>query len=542
MCIRDRDKQKFSDYFNSCPVISVPGRNFPVDIKYDPVKSEDLWSLAAVEQCMKLHKTKPVGHILLFLTGQDEIDKAVEQLHRAAEQIDKKTLKEMACPDLMVLPCYGALPHNQQSYIFDDPPEGCRKVVVATNIAETSLTVPGIRYVVDPGYVKQKMYDEGAKMESLRVMPISRTAAKQRAGRAGRTMAGVCVRLYSAEWMHTEMAEETLPEIQRASLANTVLMLKGLGISDVLKFDYMDPPSSELLEKALVQLAYLGALGHSDGKITPLGEKMLELPVEPEMSRILLRAIELGCLDPVLTIVALLSAENVLYRPGREDLRQEANESHSRFHHFEGDHLTLLNVYESWDKNGRSPRWCRRRFVDSRAMNRARQIREQLESVMEQRWQPDRSAYRHNDSTSRILESLVAGLFPNSARLVPVSAGTACYRTLGSQQLLVHMHPSSAILSEKERPIWVVYSDLLLTSKAYMKQVSRVKQEWIRDLVDSMKHVNLAELTGKVTSNKRKEPEPEAPPEPVSYTHLRAHETPEHLVCRLLLEKKKKNI
>jgi len=318
--------------------------------------------------------------------------------------------------------------------------------------------------------------------------------------------------LYSTEWMQEEMLEETVPEIQRSSLANTVLMLKGLGITDVLGFDFMDSPGNAMLEKALLQLCYLGALAPKTGAITPLGEKLLELPVEPELSRILIEAIELGCLDPVLTIVSLLSAENVLYRPNRDDLRLEAAQCHQRFYDPDGDHMSMLNVYDNWMKNGKSSQWCRRNFIDSRAMNRSGKIRSQLEGLVQQRWKPGRS--ENNSSSRRILQSVVAGLFTNAARLVPVGgAMSACYRTVGREtEQLVHVHPSSAVMQLQERPAWVVFSDLLMTSKAFMRQVSAVQHSWLKQPLADMRKVHVEELSGREVK-RRREPSPEPEPE-----------------------------
>jgi len=305
------------------------------------------------------------------MTGQQEIDEAVEELHNRVQSLSASESK--GAMDLMILPCYGALPQDKQQAIFDVAPPGCRKLVVATNIAETSLTIDGVRYVVDPGFVKQKQFNPEAMMDALLVVPISRSAAKQRAGRAGRTAAGICVRIYDEKQMEDNMLEETIPEIQRTNLTHTVLSLKGMGIEDVLDFNYMDPPPREMLEQALLQLYHIGAL-HSDGRISSRGKEMLDLPIDPPMARALLEAVEEGCAEDTLTVVSLMTAENLFYRPGRDDLRVDADQARLRFTDNCSDHLTLLNVYNAWLDNDKNNQWCRRNYIDARALGRGKKV------------------------------------------------------------------------------------------------------------------------------------------------------------------------
>jgi len=390
--------------------------------------------------------------------------------------------------DLMILPCYGALPQDKQQEIFDEAPEGCRKLVVATNIAETSLTIDGVRYVVDPGFVKQKQYNPESMMDALSVVPISKSAAKQRAGRAGRTGAGVCVRIYDEKWMEDTMMDETIPEIQRTNLCHTVLSLKGMGIDDVLDFNYMDPPPREMLEKALLQLYNIEAL-EEHGRITSLGRDMLELPVDPPMARALLEGIEERCAHDVLTVVSLLSAENIFYRPTREDLRQDADACHRLLTNDRSDHLTLLNTYTEWLRAGSSAGWCRRNYVDGRAMTRARRIREQIEVLIEGRI---RDKKRSEIKSKPILKSLVAGYCTNCARLTPSGA----YRTNAKEFQLAYVHPSSAVKEREQLPAWVMYGELVATSKPYMRQVSAIEHSWIDKRLARMQKANIALLSG----------------------------------------------
>jgi pre-mRNA-splicing factor ATP-dependent RNA helicase DHX16 len=213
------DAKKFSDYFDEAPVFIIPGRRYPVDILYTKAPEADYLD-AAVVTVLQIHITQPAGDILVFLTGQEEIETAEQILHQRMKGLGNKV------GELMVLPIYSTLPTDMQAKIFEATPPGARKVVLATNIAETSLTINGIIYVIDPGFVKQKSYNPRTGMESLIVTPISRASAQQRAGRAGRVSAGKCFRLYTAHAFWNELEEQTVPEIQRTNLGNIVLMLK----------------------------------------------------------------------------------------------------------------------------------------------------------------------------------------------------------------------------------------------------------------------------------------------------------------------------
>uniref|UniRef100_A0AAY4EFJ2 RNA helicase n=1 Tax=Denticeps clupeoides TaxID=299321 RepID=A0AAY4EFJ2_9TELE len=249
------DTERFSSFFDDAPVFRIPGRRFPVDIYYTKAPEADYLE-ACVVSVLQIHVTQPPGDILVFLTGQEEIEACCELLQERCRRLGSKIA------ELIVLPIYANLPSDMQAKIFNPTPPGARKVVVATNIAETSLTIDGIIYVIDPGFCKQKSYNARTGMESLIVTPCSRASANQRAGRAGRVAAGKCFRLYTAWAFKHEMEETTVPEIQRTNLGNVVLLLKSLGINDLIHFDFMDPPPHETLVLALEQLYALGALNH----------------------------------------------------------------------------------------------------------------------------------------------------------------------------------------------------------------------------------------------------------------------------------------
>ena len=292
------DADKFSQYFLGCPIFKIPGRMFPVEVLFAQEQDEDYLcaSLLVVQQ---IHLQEPAGDILLFLTGQEEIDTAAQILQQRMEELGTEA------PPLLILRVYSALPSDQQSEIFEPTPPGSRKCVIATNIAEASLTIDGIFYVVDPGFAKMKVYNPKLGMDSLVVSPISQASAKQRAGRAGRTGPGKCYRLYTEPAYKHEMLPVSVPEIQRTNMASLVLILKAMGINDLISFPFMDPPPIQSLVSAMEQLYALSALD-DEGLLTKVGRMMAEFPIEPQLSKMLLTAVDLQCADEILTITAML--------------------------------------------------------------------------------------------------------------------------------------------------------------------------------------------------------------------------------------------
>lgn len=258
------DAEKFSEYFDYAPIFRIPGRRYPVDILYTKAPEAD-YLHAAVVTTLQIHVTQPAGDVLIFLTGQEEIE--------ACEELLRQRTRGMGTSvgELVLAPIYANLPSDQQARIFEPTPPGARKIVIATNIAETSLTIDGIKYVIDPGFCKQNAYNPRSGMESLQVTPISKASALQRAGRAGRTAPGKCFRLYTAYAYQHELEDNTVPEIQRTNLGNVVLLLKSLGINDLVNFDFMDPPPHETMLRSLEQLYALGAL-NDRGELTTLGK------------------------------------------------------------------------------------------------------------------------------------------------------------------------------------------------------------------------------------------------------------------------------
>nr|XP_054769577.1 pre-mRNA-splicing factor ATP-dependent RNA helicase DHX16-like [Lytechinus pictus] len=368
------DTEKFAGFFDDAPIFRIPGRRYPVDILYTKAPEADFLD-ACVISVLQIHLTQPDGDCLVFLTGQEEIETCMEMLQERVKKLGNKV------KELLVLPIYSTLPSDLQARIFEPTPPGARKVVLATNIAETSLTIDGIIYVIDPGFCKQKSYNARTGMESLVVTPISKASANQRAGRAGRVAAGKCFRLYTAWAFKNELEENTIPEIQRTNLGNVVLLLKSLGINDLIHFDFMDPPPHETLVLALEQLYALGALNHK-GELTKMGRRMAEFPVDPMLAKMILASEKYKCSEEILSITAMLSVNNaIFYRP--KDKIVHADNARVNFFTPGGDHLTLLNVYNQWVETGFSTQWCFENFIQHRSMRRARDVRDQLQGLME---------------------------------------------------------------------------------------------------------------------------------------------------------------
>ncbi|KAB5524186.1 hypothetical protein DKX38_021935 [Salix brachista] len=476
------DAEKFSGYFFNCNIFTIPGRTFPVEIMYTKQPESDYLD-ASLITVLQIHLTEPEGDILLFLTGQEEIDFACQSLYERMKGLGKNV------PELIILPVYSALPSEMQSRIFDPAPPGKRKVVVATNIAEASLTIDGIFYVIDPGFAKQNVYNPKQGLDSLVITPISQASAKQRAGRAGRTGPGKCYRLYTESAYRNEMSPTSVPEIQRINLGFTTLTMKAMGINDLLSFDFMDPPSPQALISAMEQLYSLGALDE-EGLLTKLGRKMAEFPLDPPLSKMLLGSVDLGCSDEILTIIAMIQTGNIFYRP--REKQAQADQKKAKFFQPEGDHLTLLAVYEAWKAKNFSGPWCFENFVQSRSLRRAQDVRKQLLSIMD-KYKLDVVSAGKN--FTKIRKAIAAGFFFHAARKDPQEG----YRTLVENQP-VYIHPSSALF--QRQPDWVIYHELVMTTKEYMREATVIDPKWLVELAP--RFFKVADPT-KMSKRKRQE-------------------------------------
>ncbi|CDO71497.1 hypothetical protein BN946_scf184909.g91 [Trametes cinnabarina] len=462
------DAEKFSEYFDNAPVFYVPGRRYPVDIHYTP-QPEANYLHAAITTVFQIHTTQPKGDILVFLTGQDEIEAAQENLQETARALGNK-IKE-----LIICPIYANLPSEMQAKIFEPTPEGARKVVLATNIAETSITIDGVVFVIDPGFVKQNSYNPRTGMSSLVVVPCSRASANQRAGRAGRVGPGKAFRLYTKWAYANELEENTVPEIQRTNLGMVVLLLKSLGINDLIGFEFMDPPPGETLMRALELLYALGAL-NDRGELTKLGRRMAEFPVDPMLSKAIIASEQYHCTDEVLTIISMLQESGSLfYRP--KDKKLHADQARQNFVRAGGDHFTLLNVWEQWAETNYSQQFCYEQFLQFKSLSRARDIRDQLAGLCERVEIVVESNPNTNDITP-IQKAITAGYFYNTAAL---QRSGDSYRTMKTNQT-VYIHPSSSLFNHTPPVKAVLYYELVMTSKSYMRQVMEIKPQWLLEV------------------------------------------------------------
>ncbi|XP_061460686.1 probable ATP-dependent RNA helicase DHX40 isoform X3 [Rhineura floridana] len=495
------DTDKFSAFFDCCPVVDIPGRNYPVEeIFCGLVGPRDAESPAYVTETVKvtldIHLTSSAGDILVFLTGQSEIEKTCELLFQKAESVDYRfDVRDCSVEGLLILPLYGSMPTDQQRRIFLPPPPGIRKCVVSTNIAATSLTIDGIRYVVDSGFVKQLNHNPRVGLDMLEVVPISKSEALQRAGRAGRTSSGKCYRIYSKEFWEQCMPDHMVPEIRRTSLTSVILTLKCLAIHDVIRFPYLDRPEERRILEALKQLYQCNAIDRR-GYVTKLGEFMVRFPLPPNLTCAVIKAASLGCEDLLLPIAAMLSVEKVFIRPGDPQSQKEAELRHQELSLQAGgcnDFATLLNVFEQC-KASKSPSvWCQENWVHWRALKLAFSVEGQLREITNKLKQLPGFPREHFDgSRNEILRRcLCAGYFANIARR---SIGKS-FCTMDGHGSMVYIHPSSALREQEAQLEWILFHDVLVTSKVYVRTVCPVRYEWVQDLLPRLHKIDAYELS-----------------------------------------------
>ncbi|CAI5937583.1 unnamed protein product [Closterium sp. NIES-64] len=551
------DGNKFSAFFGHCPVVDVPGRLHPVQVLYSTDRPASYFQ-SAIETAIDIHMGSEPGDILVFLTGQDEIERAVAAMEERIRSSDHGH-----CMDALILPLHASLPPELQVRVFMPAPAGCRRIIVATNVAETAVTLDGIVFVVDPGHVKQKQYDPNTQLAALTVVPISRVQAIQRAGRAGRTRPGKCYRLYPKAVFEHELPHATEPEICRSSLAGTVLHLKSLtcldgahrkrrdvhrdsetqageggsageeagGIGDVLSFEFLDPPSPSALEDALLQLYALRCIDER-GAITATGRDVARLPLDPSLGVTLLAARSLGCLPDAIAVAAMLSADVSTPSGGGKDGGRRGGgrggggggdlvalpdgEGY-------GDHIRWLQVYRGWEASGFQASWCKQRGLQLRSMNFARDVARQLTAAVSShssRTTSNRSSAPpptskegrdmrsgkadgaggvvegSRDSWAALRHALTVGSANKLARRMRQHNG---YKTVHTKSRLVEVHPASAALAVDEEgllPEWVVYQEIVATTRAFMRCVCAVDEPWVQPLLPRLHDVDVTRLSG----------------------------------------------
>ena len=432
-------------------IIGLDGRMYPVDILYLEEAAED-YVEKGVQTVFDIHASEPEGDILLFLTGREEIETTIQKISERAAMLNPQAQAVLA------VPMYAGLTNEQQLYVFEPAPENTRKVVVSTNIAEASVTIEGIAYVIDCGFVKLRAFNPLTGIETLTATPVSKASASQRSGRAGRTKAGKCFRLYT-EGAFENMSEATVPEIQRSNLAPVILQLKALGIDNIARFEFLTPPPSDLITRGLELLYSLGALDDYAKLTKPLGVRMAELAVEPMMAKVLLSASKFHCLSENLSIAAMTTLQGSVWF-SHDGEKKASDTARRKFAAEEGDHLTLLNVYQTFVTKGRKDaKWCRDNYLNFKSMTRAVSVRAQLKRHMErfgisvdeslagQSRTPAISAIAGGDDddgsggggkAEQICRCLTSGFFAHAARMQP--DGT--FRAPNGATVL-HAHPSS---------------------------------------------------------------------------------------------------
>lgn len=503
------DAERFSQHFNGAPVLEVSGRTYPVEILYRPLTSKDEDDAeveltdAIVDAADELAQHGE-GDILVFLPGEREI-------REAAEALRKSTLRR----NDEILPLFARLSHAEQHKIFH-PSGAKRRIVLATNVAETSLTVPGIKYVIDTGLARVKRYSARAKVEQLHVEKISQAAARQRSGRCGRVSAGVCIRLFSEEDFNSR-PEFTDPEIVRSNLAAVILRMAALKLGDVAAFPFLEAPDQRYINDGFQVLLELGAVNEHNG-LTKLGEQMAHLPIDPKIARILLAAKKHDCMAEILVIASALSIQDPRERP--LEARDAAAKAHERFTDKQSDFLAYLNIWDSFQRerdkglsNKQLVQWCRQYFLSHLRMREWRELHHQLaQTAIEMGLTTKEAAFRRPPEVKQLTSSENAGDQDLSAKLKQKqldkkqhraqirAAKDAGYEQIhralltglianvgmkspdgndytGARGSRFHLFPASALF--KAKPKWVMAAELVETTKLYARDVAAIQPEWI---------------------------------------------------------------
>lgn len=461
------DATSFLDYFTAgnspdeATIVSLEGRMYPVQLAHLQEPTPDYVRKAA-EVVWNIHLQQGSGDILVFLTGREEIDRCLEELAEMLPTLPRTATR------LKLLALHAGLSTDEQLAVFEPAERGSRKVIISTNIAEASVTIDGIKFVVDSGFVKIRTYNPTTSLSSLVTVPVSQASATQRAGRAGRTSSGICYRLYP-EHAFDKLPRTTAPEITRTDLTTPILQLKSLGIDDLMKFEWVSAPPAESALRALEGLHAAGMIGE-DGRLTVTGEKVAECPVEVNIARMLFQSKEYKCGEEILTIAAMTTVQDVFIIPdGAAGALAELERR--KFTAEEGDHLTLLNAYNAFTRYGRSSSWCKSHALSFRAMSRAVSIRAQLKKYMQRFGLPLESC---EGDAKRLRKCLVSGYWRNGARWV--ADGT--YRSVRGNATL-HVHPNSVLFTRKPRSGWVIFHEMEETKKTQIRILTEIEPDWL---------------------------------------------------------------
>lgn len=456
-------------------IFFLKGRTYPVDILHLEFPTEDYLE-RAIRTVFDIHSSELPGDILVFLTGQQEIQDAAQLIADRSLNLPSHSAR------LLALSLYAGLPTDVQMAVFDPAPENTRKVILSTNIAEASVTIDGIVYVVDTGFVKLRAYNPSTGIETLATTPVSKASAVQRAGRAGRTKPGKCFRLYTEAGFNI-LPDATVPEIQRSNLAPTILQLKALGIDNIARFEFLTSPPPELIIRALDLLFSLGALDDYAKLTQPLGLRMAELSIEPQMAKTLLSAPDprFKCLSEMLSIAAMTQLQGNVWFDHGGDSRKAMEGSRRKFAAEEGDHLTLLNVYTAFVGKGRKEaKWCKDNFLNFKSLSRAVSIRNQLKRYLERFGIKVDESLDSRKSTvpatgEQIRRCLTTGFFAQAARMQPDGS----FLTVNGGTTL-HAHPTSLMFNRTAD--WVIFHEVIETgTKTFIRDVSKIEKAWLTE-------------------------------------------------------------
>ncbi|CAB3242561.1 unnamed protein product [Arctia plantaginis] len=486
---KERDKASTS------VIMSMQGRTHPIDLFYSEEPVPD-YVKATVDTVIKIHENEPFGDVLAFLTSQEEILSAQETLQTYADQNNASNKHRNHFPsgiksaDMLVLAMYGSLPHYKQVKVFQRTDSNVRKVLLATNIAETSITVPGVVYVIDCGFHKLPYFDPSVGVESLTITPVAKNNATQRAGRAGRTSRGKCYRLYTEE-EYTKLSESVPPEMCRSDLSAMLLQLKALGIHNLLRFTFPTPPPAKSILAGLETLYALRAIDKG-GQLTALGRRAAELPLRPSCGVMLCHSGEYGCIDEMLCIAAMLQVDSVFVKSSSGTATLAAKVTRrNQFEVAEGDIIMYLNIFDSYVKirsshndEKRSKKmckdWCQKNYINYKVMEKACEIRDSLEKIIKNKFQMENQPVEGLElaagKLSRIMKCVVSGYFSQAAFLSPDSS----YRGIRGARL--HISPDSC-LYRVQQPKWVIFASVQSTgTKTYMRDMMTIDKQTLLDI------------------------------------------------------------
>ena len=474
------DPERFSRHFGGAPIIEVSGRTYPVEVRYRPLDDDDRDVMSAICDAVDELGAESDGDVLVFLSGEREIRDAADALSRHLE----RRLRPGA-PAVEILPLYARLSAAEQHRVFARG--SGRRIVLATNVAETSLTVPGIRHVVDTGTARISRYSRRLKVQRLPIERVSKASADQRKGRCGRVAEGVCIRLYSEEDFESR-PDFTDPEIQRTNLASVILQMADLGLGEVASFPFVDPPDPRAINDGLVLLSELGALDTSGGgraghvRLTDTGRALARLPLDPRLGRMILQADRLGCLREVLIITSALSIQDPRERPVEH--QQAADQQHARFTDPTSDFLGYLNLWNHLAERQRElsssafRRACKAEFLHYLRIREWQdlhaQVREAARSMGLRAGRGDAVA-----DPDRVHQALLAGLLSHVGL-----KETNGKEYAGARNATFMIWPGSALA--KKPPRWVVAGEIVETSRLWGRDVARIDPAWIEPLADHL--------------------------------------------------------